>query len=376
MSRAPKQPLRLTGKRVFICAGAGGVGKTTSAAAIALGLAAEGRRVAVVTIDPAPRLATALGLGALDNEPRRVPSRRLAAHGVELRGELWAMKLDPKRTFDELVDRLAPSERRRDEVLDNHIYRELSTAVAGSHEFAAVAKLYELDRAGGYEAIVLDTPPSRNALDFISAPARLTALFEARTLGMLRLAPAGRAAALATRVMGRGAAGLFAVLRRVTGVDLLGEMSNFFGALAEVLDGFNERAGGVARLLRDEATAFVLVSSPERESVDEAIAFAAELRAESMPLGGVIVNRVHLEAPEVAAASQNAALAALSRPLGKQLAAKVIENLEDVRVLVRRDRKAVARLEAALGELVLVPHLAGDVHDVAGLARVTGHLFG
>ena len=160
----------LEGKRVCVCGGSGGVGKTTTSAAVALGMAARGAKVAVVTIDPAKRLANALGLDELDNEPRRVD--RVASTGqVEMEGELWAMMLDPKRTFDELIERIAPDPGRAEEIKANRIYRELSTAVSGSQEFTAVAKLYELDRDGDFDLLVLDTPPSRNALDFLDAPA-------------------------------------------------------------------------------------------------------------------------------------------------------------------------------------------------------------
>src|SRR3954470_14772549 len=157
----------LDGRRIVICAGSGGVGKTTTSAALAMGMAERGLRVAVVTIDPARRLANSLGLEDLGNEPRLVAPERFAGHGVEVRGELWAMMLDAKRTFDELIDRLSPDAAARDEVLGNRIYQQLSSAVAGSQEFTAVAKLYELDRSGRFDAIVLDTPPSRNALDFL-----------------------------------------------------------------------------------------------------------------------------------------------------------------------------------------------------------------
>ena len=200
---------RLEGKRIVICAGSGGVGKTTTSAALAMGLAAQGLRVAVVTIDPARRLANSLGLDELDNEPRLVDPARFAGHGLEVRGELWAMMLDAKRTFDELIDRLAPDAQTRDEVLDNRIYQQLSGAVAGSQEFTAVAKLYELDRSGRFDAIVLDTPPSRNALDFLDAPDRLTQFFEGRALRVF-LAPTG----LAAKVVGRSTSVVFSVLKR------------------------------------------------------------------------------------------------------------------------------------------------------------------
>ena len=203
---------RMAGKRICICTGSGGVGKTTTAAAIAIGLAARGQRVAVVTIDPARRLASSLGLEQLGNEPRLVDPAHFARDGLELRGELWAMMLDAKRTFDELIELLAPDAATREEILANRIYQELSSAVAGSQEFTAVAKLYELDASGRFDAIVLDTPPSRNALDFLDAPQRLTGFLEGRALKILT-APTGAAAAIAAR----GSGVVFSALRHVTG---------------------------------------------------------------------------------------------------------------------------------------------------------------
>src|SRR5947209_6099854 len=172
----------MAGKRVCVCAGSGGVGKTTTSAAIALGVAAAGGKVAVVTIDPARRLANALGLAELENEPRLVAPERFADAGLEMTGELWAMMLDPKRTFDELIERVAPDPGRAEEIKVNRVYRELSTAVSGSQEFTAVAKLYELAQSGDFDLLVLDTPPSRNALDFLDAPGRLSSFLEGRAL--------------------------------------------------------------------------------------------------------------------------------------------------------------------------------------------------
>jgi len=198
----------LKDKRVCVCGGSGGVGKTTTSAAIALGMAAEGAKVAVVTIDPAKRLANALGLEELANEPRRVAPRRLSSAGIQMKGELWAMMLDPKRTFDELIDRVAADPERAAEIKANRIYRELSTAVSGSQEFTAVAKLYELERDGDFDLLVLDTPPSRNALDFLDAPGRLTSFLEGRAVKAF-IRPTG----VGMRLFGRGAAPLLAGLR-------------------------------------------------------------------------------------------------------------------------------------------------------------------
>jgi anion-transporting ArsA/GET3 family ATPase len=362
---------KLAGKRVVVCAGSGGVGKTTTSAALALGLAARGQRVAVVTIDPAKRLANALGLRELGNEPVLVDHERIAGHGVEVRGELWAMMLDAKRTFDELIERLAPDERTREDVLGNRIYQQLSGAVAGSQEFTAVAKLYDLDRSGRFDVLVLDTPPSRNALDFLDAPDRLTHFFEGRALRVF-LAPTG----LAARVVGRGTSVVFSVLRRLTGVDLLDDLSVFFRALGGLIDGFRERAEGVKALLGHPTTTFLIVTSPEREPVEEAIFFHSKLRDARMAFGGLVVNRVHALEDDDGAAPEEVA-AVLEVELGAKLAAKVARTYAEARVLAERDAAAIERLRRRTGDRdpVIVPQLDGDVHDVDGLLRVHAHLF-
>lgn len=360
---------RLEGKRMVVVAGSGGVGKTTTSAALALALAAQGRRVAVVTIDPAQRLAQALGLEDLGNEPRRVDPERLEGHGLEIRGELWAMMLDAKRTFDDLITRLAPDERTRDEVLANRIYQQLSSAVAGSQEFTAVAKLYELDRERRFDVLVLDTPPSRNALDFLDAPERLTSFFEGRALRVL-LAPSG----LAARMAATGTGAALGVLRRLTGVDLMTDLGGFFRALSGLIDGFRERAGAVGALLADPATAFLVVSSPGRESVQEAIFFAEKLREAALPFAGLIVNRVH-SLPEPAPQPAVVA-AALADELGERTAAAVADNLAAHAVLAARDARAIEELTTTLGvdDPVVLPDLDAEVHDVAALAAIAHHL--
>ncbi len=362
---------RLRGKSVCICAGPGGVGKTTTSAALALGLAREGQRVAVVTIDPAKRLASALGIDELDDEPRRIDPALLAAQGVECKGELWATMLDAKRTFDTLIGRIAPDERAREEVLANRIYQEISGAVAGTQEFSAIAKLYELHREGRFDTIVLDTPPARNALDFLDAPMRMTRFLEGRSVRMF-LAPGNFAA----RLVGRGSGLVLSIFSRFTGVDLIGELSVFFGALGGMLDGFRERARVVDELLRDPATAFLLVTSPEPEPAREAIFFAEQLRAAGMSRAGLIVNRVHSDGLDGHTVAEVKAL--LADELGERLAARVAGNLGDFDVLARRDRSTVERLSRELGgdpAPILVPHLDGDVQDLAGLDFVARHLF-
>ncbi len=361
---------RLKGKRICVCVGAGGVGKTTVSAALALGLAARGRKVAVVSIDPARRLASALGMGDLPGEPHRIDPEALAELGVGPPGELWAMMLDSKGTFDDLIARLAPDERSREEILTNRIYRELSSAVAGSQEFTAVAKLYELHHSGEWDTIVLDTPPSRDALDFLDAPDRLTRFLEGRALRAL-LAPGG----VTRGLFGRGAGLMLSVFARVTGVNMIGELSAFFGSLAGLTDGFRERALGVERLLRDEATGFLIVTSPETEAAREAVFLHAQLARETMDFAGLIVNRFHEHGLDGRAPEEVAQL--LSSQLGAALATRVAANLADFDMLAKRDRESMRGLSKALGEPdpLLVPHLDGDVQDLGGLALVAERLF-
>ena len=362
---------RLSDKRVVICVGSGGVGKTTVSAALALGLAQHGRKVAVVTIDPANRLATALGLDTLSGEPHRIDPDLLDAQGVRCSGELWAMMLDAKRTFDEIVTRLEPDPERLQDILTNPIYRELSTAVAGSQEMSAIAKLYELHSEHDFDTIVLDTPPSRNALDFLNAPSRLLGFIDGRALQVF-LAPSG----LTARLFGRTTGIVFGIFARVTGIDMLGELSRFFGSISGVIDGFGTQARAVAELLRAPSTAFVIVTSPEPEPAREASFLAARLGEAGMARGGLIVNRVHSETLHGRTPAQVTAL--LSDELGERLAVRVASNLADFDILARRDAATVARLSDELDEPapVLVPHLDEDIQDLAGLAQIAAHLFG
>jgi anion-transporting ArsA/GET3 family ATPase len=362
---------RLEGKRVCICAGAGGVGKTSISAALALGLAARGQRVAVLSIDPAKRLAQALSMSELGDQPRLLDAEKFAAHGLPLGGELWAMMLDSKRTFDALISTLAPDEKTRDEILSNRIYREISSAVAGSQEFSAITKLYELDRDREFDVIVLDTPPSRDAIAFLDAPGHLTRFLEGRALAMF-LTPSGMAA----RFLGRGGGLLFSALGRVSGVDLLSDLSVFFGSLSGLIDGFRERSRGTEALLRDPACTFLIITSPEREPAREAIFLRQTLADMSLPFGGLIVNRVNEGADDAVVSPELAAL--LSDELGERLAHRVAENLADFQGLARRDRGSIERLREAFDESqpIVVPLLEGDIADIDGLVAITRELFG
>jgi anion-transporting ArsA/GET3 family ATPase len=356
----------LARKEVCICAGAGGVGKTTTAAAIALGMAERGRKVAVLTIDPAKRLADSLGLPELGNEERRVDVGGRGELDPGGSGELWAMMLDAKRTFDELIEWHAPDERTRDAVLRNPIYQELSSAVAGSQEYMAMEKLFQLHREGRYDLLVLDTPPSRSALDFLDAPGKLAAFIDSRSLRVFT-AP-GR---LGVRLFGHGAGVLFAAMRRATGIDLLEDLSEFFRSFGDMSRGFRERADHVRGLLAGSRTAFVLVTSPRRRAIADAMEFRRRLLDAGLPFGGVVVNRVHAVEPSATAAG-------LAELTDQELARKVAESLADNRRLADGDHANLEPLRRRLGRrpMIEVPEVDDDVHDLDGLRRVDGYLFG
>jgi anion-transporting ArsA/GET3 family ATPase len=358
------------GRGICICAGSGGVGKTTTSAAIAAGLASRGQKVAVLTIDPAKRLADSLGLHELENEPRRVDPKLFERAGVEMRGELWAMMLDAKATFDELVRKHAPDAETRDRILENRIYRQLSNALAGSQEYMAMEKLFEIHQEGRYDFLVLDTPPSRNALDFLDAPKRLTQFIEGRGMQMF-MKPTG----IATKMVGRGSSMVFGVLKRITGLDLLSDLSEFFQAFSGMVDGFRERAKRVSELLGDPATTFVVVCGPQGEPIEEAVYFHRKLVEAKLPVGGVIVNKVHYETE--ADLESGAVEADLRDLLDGELAERVAANFADYQALAQRDARNVDHLarELKTKEVIRVPYLDEDVHDLEALLKIDRYLF-
>ncbi len=364
----------LSNRSVCICAGSGGVGKTTTSAAIALGMARQGLKVCVLTIDPAKRLADSLGMAELGNEARQVSTELLAEQGVELAdgGELWAMMLDAKATFDDLVSRQAPDEESRDRVLSNPIYQQISGALAGSQEYMAMEKLFELHSEGRFDLLVLDTPPTRNALDFLDAPRRLTQFIEGRSLRVF-IKPTG----LAAKVAGRSASVALSILKRILGFDLLADLSEFFTAFSGMVDGFRERAKRVNELLSAPGTTFLVVCGPQGEPVDEAVYFHRKLTEARLPFGGVIVNKVHYPSEALNGNSEGLE-AELAAAIGDdELATRVAANFRDYGVLATRDAANIARLTADMRTkaVIRVPYLDRDVHDLAGLAEINRYLF-
>jgi anion-transporting ArsA/GET3 family ATPase len=368
MSTAPpaldmKSILADKSNRVVVCCGAGGVGKTTTAAAIAVRAAEYGRTVVVLTIDPAKRLAQALGIRDLGNEPQRVPL------APEVSGELHAMMLDMRRTFDDMVIEHSGAERAQ-AILDNQFYQTVATSLAGTQEYMAMEKLGQLLGQDRWDLVVVDTPPSRNALDFLEAPGRLTSFLEGRTLKAF-MRPTG----VGMRVLGRGAIPLLGAMRRITGIDLLADLSTFFQLLGDMTDDFSARARQVQDMLTAETTAFLLVTSAQAEAIDETIWFRRTLEESGLPFAGAVVNRVHHDV--LGDGEPDALDAALAKALGPELATRVAQNFYDYHVLARRDAANIARLEEELDgrPMVLVPHLDGDVHDIEGLLRMHRYLF-
>lgn len=364
-------PELLSQSRVCIVAGPGGVGKTTVSATLAMEMARTGMRVAVVTIDPAKRLASALGLEKLDNTPHRVTNARLAKGGVDIAkgGELWAMALDPKAAFDDLIGKLAPDARSRDQVLDNRIYKEISGAVAGAQEFMAVSKLYELEAEGNFDLIVLDTPPSRNALDFLDAPARLSRFFDGRAIQLIM-----KPATTGLRLAGGGTSLVFAALKRFTGVNLLGDLSEFFAAISGMVDGIMERVRGVGELLVAKDTVFLIVTTGEKAPLDEARYLADRLKEDGRPLSGLIVNQV---SPKPGVTKKSVRSKEVKAELGDDLSKRLAIVVDNAASAAERDKLGLEQIVVALKpqRLAVVEKLAGEVHDVEGLARIGAELF-
>lgn len=357
----------LSGRRYVAVCGSGGVGKTTLAAALALKAAFAGRRVLVCTVDPARRLATSLGLRQLAGKPRRLDLERLG----EAPGEMWAMMLDTKRTFDAVVERYAPDERARQRILGNRFYQQISNALAGSHEYMAMEKLLELSRDERFDLVVLDTPPTRHALDFLEAPDRMIDLLDASILRWF-LKPYFVAGRLTLKVVGRTGSLLLELVDRVLGLQFLQDVSEFALAFESMYEGFKQRASQVYGLLRSPEAAFVVVAAPRGVSLDEAHHFHARLRQKQMPFAAFLVNRVHTEASPAPRAGR-----AAPQPLDQDLVARLVEVHGRQRTLARLDRVSIARLKARTREqVVAIPELEGDVHDLRTLAELAEALFG
>ncbi len=346
--------------RIVVCCGAGGVGKTTTSAALAVAAADAGRTVVVLTIDPARRLADALGLDSLSNTPSLVEG--------DWPGELWALMLDTKSTFDTLVTTYSSSPEQAERILANRFYRNISGALSGTQEYMAMEKLFELADEGRFDLIVVDTPPTRNALDFIDAPRRLTRLLDNRVFRVLMLP-----ARASLKVVGVATQAFLKTVARVVGTQVVQDAVTFFQAFEGMEEGFRQRAQRVLDLLSDPETAFVLVASPRRDAVEEADFFVEKLAEAGIPVQAMVINRMHPRfGGDGAEGDRERARSLAGTPLEA-----LYENRAQLHQMADSEEEHVAGLSSrvAPAPTVRVPLLPSDVHDLDGLAEVASYVF-
>jgi anion-transporting ArsA/GET3 family ATPase len=357
---------------IVICCGAGGVGKTTTAAALGVRAAERGRRVVVLTIDPARRLAQAMGLPELDSEPRRVEGIDTSAGGY-----LDAMMLDMKRTFDEVVLAHASPDKAQ-QILDNPFYIALSSSFAGTQEYMAMEKLGQLHaeaaRHGTHDLIVVDTPPSRSALDFLDAPKRLSSFLDSRLLRILSTPARGP-----LKLFSAGMGVVTGTLTKLLGAQVLRDVQTFVAALDSTFGGFRQRAEATYALLQERRTSFLVVATPEPDALREASYFVARLRDDRMPLAGLVLNRMAVPAARGLSAERSLSAAEALTESGEHATAAAILRLHGERMLLAgREHRLSERFGSAHPGVAVtgVPALSSDVHDLEGLRRIGGHLGG
>jgi anion-transporting ArsA/GET3 family ATPase len=360
------------GTRIIVCCGSGGVGKTTTAAALAVRAAEAGRSVVVLTIDPARRLAQSMGLTRLDNTPRPV-----AGIDTSAGGDLHAMMLDMKRTFDEVVLAHATPER-AEAILDNPFYQSLSSSFSGTQEYMAMEKLSQLRAEERWDLIVVDTPPSRSALDFLDAPQRLGSFLDGRFIRLI-MGGARSGGRAYLKVLGAGFGAVTGLLTKILGAQVLKDMQTFVAALDTMFGGFRERADTTYRLLQAPGTAFVVVAAPERDALREASYFVERLSQDGMPLAGLVLNRVHSGGAQSLSAERALAGAeTLDESGAYPLAAGLLRMHAERARLHAREQGLRGRFTAAHPQVAVVdvPALAGDVHDLDGLREIGTSLAG
>jgi anion-transporting ArsA/GET3 family ATPase len=358
------------GIKILVCTGAGGVGKTTTAAALALRAAERGRKVCVLTIDPAKRLAQALGLTSLDNTPREV----VGIHSADGAGSLHAMMLDMKRTFDEVVETHADPERAK-QILENPFYQALSSSFAGTQEYMAMEKLGQLsaraDLEGTWDLIIVDTPPSRSALDFLDAPARLGSFLDGKFIRILT-APARSAGRGIGKLAAMGFGIFTGVLNKILGTQVLTDVGTFVAAIDTTFGGFRERADKTYALLKEPSSRFVVIAAPEPDALREAAYFVERLKTDSMPLAGLVLNRVqYIDAPELTADRARVAAQALGDG-GHELTAALLGIHAHRQAQAERQHHLAERFTAAHPSVpvAMMPAMAEDIHDLAGLRAI------
>ncbi len=371
-------------KRVLICCGSGGVGKTSVSAALGLLAARQGRKALVLTVDPARRLATALGMDLADNAETPVPAEAFRAAGIEPKGSFHAMMLNAKKTFDDIVERYAPSPEVRDTIFRNSAYVHGSVALTGSPEYMAVEKLHELYYERDYDLIIVDTPPLKHALDFLTAPRRFRGLLTENPLIRILVAAVGSSGRRSSMLSRLGQRSLFSILAVVTGEKAIEDAVEFFKAFSNLMGGFTGRYTAVEDLFRGEECGLLVVTSPNLITVEEALFLHRKVQGYGMRPAGFIVNRCQpdylenaapaLESPPAGEAIEAAARAAGVSP---QLVETLVETLRRQVLQRRAEEKNIALLARELLPeefLERIPELPHDVHDLKGLAEIGRHL--
>ncbi|MFI6601767.1 ArsA family ATPase [Nonomuraea sp. NPDC050536] len=352
------------GTRIVVCCGAGGVGKTTTAAALGLRAAERGRCAVVLTVDPARRLAQSMGLTELDNTPRLVVES-------ENGGQLFAMMLDMKRTFDEIIEAHADPERAK-QILSNPFYQSLSSSFAGTQEYMAMEKLGQLRRSDEWDLIIVDTPPSRSALDFLDAPERLGRFLDGRFIRLLT-APAKAGGRSAFKLLNVGFGLVAGAMTKLLGAQVIKDLQTFVSALDAVFGGFRQRAEMTYKLLQAPGTAFVVIAAPERDAMREASYFVERLAEERMPLAGLVVNRVHLSPATKLSAARSAAAAEDLESRGEHELTAAVLRLHTGRMqLAAREAREQEHFVSAHPTVPVaqVKAMSGDVHDLDGLREI------
>jgi anion-transporting ArsA/GET3 family ATPase len=374
----------LAAKEIVITCGSGGVGKTSVAAALGTMAAAHlGGRVLVLTVDPARRLASALGLESVGNVETQVPAEAFAAAGVRPRGELWVAMLDTKQSWDDLVRRHAPDDRTRDTILANPLYTNITAKFAQSHDYIAMERLFEIHASGRYDLLVVDTPPTRNALDFLDAPARMAEFFSSRLLRWLTVPYRSRLVTVASKPF-------YTVADRILGTKFLEDIAEFFSLFQTMERGFVSRAKEVTRVLADRRTTFAVITTLEASPLHEAEFFMEALRARKLQLGALVLNKVLPAYLRDESASEAAdVLRSTNTELGVELAplvaapearvagvlAEVASSFANFRVVAQREAEQRAELSVAPEVTVAVPYLDEDIHDLPGLLRLGDRLW-
>jgi len=357
---------------VILCCGSGGVGKTCVSAALGIHGALSGRKTLVMTIDPARRLADTLGLSASNYEPSRAPDAIFERLGLQPEGELHALIPDATRTFDRIIRRYAASAALADKILSNRYYRHLSASLAGSHEYMAMERLYELIRDDKYDLIIMDTPPSRNALDFLDAPQRLENLLGNNLFRMI-LAPYVKTGKMGLKVLSFVTSPVLNFIGRLFGSTVLDDLFDFIRLGDELFfEGFRRRARNVQEILSADDTLFYVVSDPMDVPMKEAYYFYLKLREFGMPFGGFIINRVHATRSRIDTES-----GILEKQIAPGLVEKLVLNYKDWQKLGQSDQKAIRDLAARVGPstpIVQVPFFNSDIHDFDGLIKIYQHL--